>query len=100
MALFGRNSQADLQRQDRIQQWIRARSPFALFGGLFGILAVLDFFTPLGLAFGLLAIGLGIRGMYHLRRQPELLGARLCRAAIVLGALGFILSVAFVLVMY
>jgi hypothetical protein len=100
MALFGRHSQAELQRQERIQGWIRARSPFALFAGLFSTLSLLDFFTPLGPLCGITAIVLALRGRAHLRQRPDLLGHRLCRASLVLGALGFLAGVTFMLTMY
>lgn len=100
MALFGRHTAADLQRHARLAAWVRARSPLALFGVMFGTLAVLDFFTPLGVVFGLAAIVLGFRGLSDLRRQPQLAGHRLCRISIALGALGLIMSTTFIITMY
>lgn len=93
MALFGRESEADRQRAERVRQWVHARTPYALVGLACGLLAVVDSFTlVIGLAAGLAAIVLGIVALKQIERQPALLGRRLALAAIVLGAAGIVLS--------
>lgn len=95
MALFGRESDADQRRAERVRLWAQARSPQALFSVMLGLLAVVDFFTPIGFIGGVAAIVLGVRARRHIRLNPHLLGGRLAMAGIVLGAVGIVLSVAF-----
>jgi hypothetical protein len=101
MALFGRESAADEARARRIKAWAEARSPYALFSTLLGVLAVLDFFTVvLGMSLGTTAIVLGALGLRDLRRRPHLTGARLCRLGVVLGGLALIGSSVMACVFY
>ena len=93
MALFGRESEADRQRAERVRHWAQARTPYALVGLACGLLAVIDSFTlVIVIAAGVAAIVLGIVALKAIQRQPELLGRRLAVAAIVLGAFGVVLS--------
>ena len=95
MALFGRDSQADLQRIERVKHWTAARSPYALISLGAGLFAVVDFITlVLGIGGGLAAIAFGWRGLRDLRQHPHLLGRKLCIAGITLGIIGIVLSVA------
>jgi hypothetical protein len=96
MALFGRETAAEQQRAERIKAWVQARSPFALFSVMCGILAVFDFFTlVLGVMLGIIAIVLAVLGRREIRRKPELLGAKLCLTGALLGTLGLCLSLLF-----
>jgi len=93
MALFGRDSQADLQRIERVKAWTAARTPYALISFAAGLVAVVDCWTlVLGIAAGIAAIGFGVRGLRDLKEQPPLLGRRLCIAGIILGGCGLVLS--------
>ena len=101
MSLFGRETRAEQDRAERFGRWARARTPFAIFSGLFGILAVLDAFTILiGLTAGAAAIVLGVIGLRDLERRQSLLGRRLCYTGIVLGAAGISLSIIIWTVVY
>ncbi len=101
MALFGRESDADRQRAERVRSWIRARTPFSLFSCLFGIVSVLDAFTlVIGLSAGVVAIVLAVLGLRDLREQPDLRGRRLCYAGIALGLAGVAMSVIMWTVIY
>ena len=94
MALFGRETQADRARAERVRRWIQARSPYALLSALFGILAVIDSFTGiLGVFFGVAAIALAVKATRDLEARPELFGHRLCYLGYVLGALGIAIGV-------
>lgn len=89
MALFGRETRANVERAERYRVWAQARTPYALFGMLFGIISVLDSFTlVLGVPAGLLAVMLGWLARRDLQRNPEKLGHRLALGAIVLGCMG------------
>lgn len=94
MALFGRESEADRLRAERVRQWAQGQSPYALFSCLFGILAVLDAFTVvISLVTGPLAIGLGVWA-HRDPRIAERHGARwLPKVGMVLGCFGLILTV-------
>ena len=96
MALFGRETAGERQRVERLQTWMRARSPYALFSVLFGAVAALDFLTlVLGVALGSVALVLGAIGLRELKRKPELRGRRLCVTGMVLGGAGIVLSTVF-----
>jgi len=95
MALFGRDSQADLQRAQRFKAWFSQRTPYAILSAAAGLFSVVDFWTMvLGVIAGVAAIVLGTRGLKELREQPSLKGRRLCLAGITLGVLGLLLSLA------
>ena len=93
MAMFGRETEADRKRAERVRHWARARSPFALASMLFGIVALLDACTlVIGLGAGVLALVLGAMGLVDLSKRPHLLGRRLCQTGMILGALGVMAS--------
>ena len=70
-----------------------ARTPFALYSCMFGILAVLDFFTlVLGIGFGVGAIICAYLGLSDLQVHAQRMGGRLCVVGMVLGMLGILLS--------
>lgn len=96
MALFGRESEADQLRADRVRRWARRQSPYALFSCLFGVLAVLDAFTVvISVITGPLAIGLGLAAQRDTRVDPAH-GARwLPRTGIGLGVAGLVLTFLF-----
>jgi hypothetical protein len=94
MAFFGRETPADRARAERARQWFQARSPYALFSGMFGVLAIVDSFTGvLGVAFGIAAIVLAVKAIRELDARPELLGRRLCYLGYALGGLGVAIGV-------
>jgi hypothetical protein len=94
MGFLGRESDADRRRAESVRRWATARNPNALFATMFGILAVIDSITMvIGLASGVVAIVLAIRGRRQLQQHPEQKGERLCIAALCLGVLGIVLSV-------
>ncbi|MCE9592160.1 MAG: DUF4190 domain-containing protein [Planctomycetes bacterium] len=95
MALFGRESRADQERAERVRLWAQKRSPFALYSSMLGVIAVVDFFTPIGFIVGIAAVVLGIRGLKQIQREPALLGRRLAVVGITLGSLGVISSTIF-----
>jgi len=96
MGFLGRESDADRRRAEAVRRWARARNPNALFALMFAILAVVDSITMvIGLASGVAAIVLAIRGRRQLRTHPGQLGGRLCSAALWLGAVGIALSIIF-----
>ena len=96
MSLFGRETRAEHDRAERIGLWVRARTPFALFSGLFGIVSVLDAVTILiGLAAGAAAVVLGMLGLRDVARRRGLRGRRLCYAGMALGFVGIGLSIGF-----
>src|SRR5262245_42832514 len=98
MALFGKPSAADDQRAERAKIWVQQRSPFSIISVMFGVLAVLDFFTGVvGAAFAVAAIALALIGLNDLTRRPQMLGRRLCITGLVLGVLGLVLCIAFYL---
>jgi hypothetical protein len=99
MAFLGRESAADQQRADRIKAWVQARSPYALFALGFGVVAVFDFFTGLGVPLGIVAIVVGVLGLRDLRRRPELIGRRMCMTGITLGIVGVVLTIAWFLLL-
>ena len=93
MAFFGRESDADRDRAERIRHWAQSRSPYALASILFGIIAVLDAFTlVIGVAAGIMAVVLAGLGVADLNKQPHLIGRSLCKAGIVLGTIGILTS--------
>ncbi len=94
MSIFGRETRAEHDRAERIGRWVRARTPFAIFSGLFGVVSVLDAVTILiGLTAGTAAIVLGVLGLRDVTRRHGFLGTRLCYTGMVLGAAGIGLSV-------
>ena len=93
MGLFGKPSKADIRRSQRFKEWSRARSPYAIYSCVVGIVALLDFITPLGLIFGVVAIVLAVRGFRDIKERPQMLGRRLCYTGAVMGSVGFVLSV-------
>lgn len=93
MAMFGRETEADRDRAERIRDWAQARSPFALASMLFGLVALLDAFTlVIGLGAGVLALAMGAMGLVDLGKRPHLLGGRLCKTGMMLGGLGLMAS--------
>lgn len=95
MALFGRESDADAQRAQRVRDWVQRRSPFALVSGMLGVMAMLDSFTGvLGVALGAAAIVLAVRGLRDLKQRPHLVGRRLCCTGLALGSVGVLVGVA------
>ena len=76
-----------------MREWVQARSPYALASLLFGVLAMVDFCTPLAWVMGPAAIVLGVLGLRDLGRRSDLVGKRLCVAGIVCGAAGLTLSI-------
>ena len=101
MALFGRETHADRDRADRVRKWVQARTPYAMFSGLLGIVSVLDAFTlVIGLTAGAVAILLALMGLRDLKQRTSLLGQRLCYAGMCLGATGMGLSLVFWTVVY
>lgn len=93
MALFGRETEKDLRRAERIRTWAQARSPYTLFGFGAGILAVVDSITMvIGLFAGIAAIVLSIRGKQELGENDRLTGQRMNTAAFILGCIGIGLS--------
>lgn len=93
MALFGRDSPADLQRIERVKQWVAARTPWAIFSVAAGLLAIVDCWTlVIGIAAGIGAILCGVRGLRDLAEHPHLTGRRLCITGIILGGVGLLLS--------
>lgn len=93
MALFGRDSQADLQRIEAVKRWVAARTPWAIFSVAAGMLAIIDCWTLIiGIAAGIAAILCGIRGLGDLAQHPHLTGRRLCITGITLGSIGLLLS--------
>lgn len=95
MALFGRESHVERERAERVRLWVHARTPFALFSVMTGMLALIDFFTPLALPLGIAAMVLGWKGLNDIDRRPAMLGRRLCRAGMLLGGFGLLVSVIF-----
>lgn len=95
MALFGRESEKDARRAERIREWAQARSPYTLFAFGASILSVVDSITMvIGIAAGIAAIILSLRGRRDLQCNPELTGHRLNTAALVIGCIGVVLSCA------
>ncbi|MDP6059498.1 MAG: hypothetical protein QGH33_11430, partial [Pirellulaceae bacterium] len=79
MALFGRETHSDRDRADRVRKWVQARTPYAIFSGLLGIVSVLDAFTlVIGLTAGAVAIVLALMGLRDLEKRTSLLGRQLC----------------------
>ena len=94
MALFGRETQADIERAERIKAWLGARSPYALFAMMFGLLSVVDSLTMIiGFISGIVAIILSFLARSDIKANPGMLGLRLCNTALVLGILGVALSI-------
>jgi hypothetical protein len=94
MALFGRETQADLDRARRATDWLRARSGYSLVSVMMGIIAVVDSFTlVIGIIAGVIAIATGVRGLSECRRDPAMLGRRLAIAGVALGVTGLMLSI-------
>lgn len=101
MTFFGRETHADRDRADRVRKWVHARSPYAIFSGLFGIVSVLDAFTlVIGLMAGALAILLALMGLRDLGHRSSLLGRRLCYVGMCLGATGMSLSLILWIIVY
>ena len=95
MAFLGRDSLADLRRIERLKAWLSLRTPFGPLSVAAGIIAIVDCWTLiLGIAAGLAAIALGLRGFRDLREQPQLLGRKLCITGIILGVIGLVISFA------
>lgn len=94
MAMFGRESERDKQRAERVRSWVHARSPYAVVAPLMAALALVDICTPIGLVLGPVSIVVGVLGLRDLRRRPELVGHRLCYAAIIGGAVASLLAAA------
>lgn len=93
MAFLGRDSQTDLRRIERLRAWMSVRTPLGPISVAAGIIAIVDCWTlVLGIAAGIAAIALGVRGLRDLREQPQLLGLRLCVTGIGLGVLGLMMS--------
>ncbi len=93
MALFGRESEADRMRAERVRAWAQRQSPYALASGLFGVLAVLDAFTVvISLVAGPLAIGLGVYAHFDRRADAVRQARWLPRLGIGLGVLGLALT--------
>lgn len=93
MALFGRESEADRRRAERITRWLQARSPYALVSVAAGLLCVVDSFLMLvSLPAGVAAIVLAGLGWRDLARRPDKRGHRLCVAGATLGVLGITLA--------
>jgi hypothetical protein len=92
---FGRDTDSSTRRAERFRAFVHARSPFALIGACFGLLAVVDAITGvLGVVFGLTAIVLGSKGLADLSKRPHLVGRRLAVAAIVMGSIGLVVGAA------
>ena len=93
MALFGRESEAHMQRIERFKTWLDSRSKPALLSLCAGAFSVIEFWTMvLGLLAGIAAIALGIAGHRELHRSTTLDGRRLATGGIALGLLGIALS--------
>lgn len=96
MAFLGRESQAERDRIERIGQWVRARSGYAVASVPLGVVAVVDFFTMvLGVMLGVGAIVLGLLGLREVRQRPELLGRRMAVTGIALGCVALTLTTLF-----
>jgi hypothetical protein len=101
MGLFGRESQADVERIERISRWLRERHPFGLFSVLFGAIAVVDSFTLIiGATCGIIAIIVGSMGLRQIAQGDPRLGRRFCIAGIALGCVGVTLTIIMATVVY
>lgn len=84
--LLGRDTPGKKQRAEWAREFFATRSNYAIVAGLLGVFAPVDgAIFPL---FSLAAITLGIIGLTHIKRQPELLGKRLCFLGMVGGVIG------------
>lgn len=101
MALFGRESEADQLRADRVRQWAQRQSPYALFSCLFGVLAVLDAFTVvITVIAGPLAIGLGLCARRDGRIDHRKSAGWLPWLGMVLGGVGLVFTAALWYLLY
>jgi len=101
MGLFGRESQADVERIERLSKWLRERHPFGLFSVLFGAVSVVDAFTLIiGAACGVIAIVVGTLGLRQIAQGDGRLGRRFCITGITLGCIGVTLTIIMGTVVY
>ncbi|MBL1217168.1 MAG: DUF4190 domain-containing protein [Planctomycetes bacterium] len=89
--MFGRERPGKDERAERARLWVQARSPYAIVAGLLGVAAPIDglIFFPLSIA----AVIVGVIGLVHIKRQPNLRGRWLCIVGIVGGVIGITLAV-------
>lgn len=101
MGLFGKESSRDVARADAFKAWITARPGMAVVSLCLGVVSMLDAVTVIiGIGAGIAAVITGYRGLAQIKREPALLGNRLCVTGMVLGVLGIALSLILWLVVY
>ncbi len=95
MAMFGRESQAKLERAESFRVWAQGKSPYALISPMLGVMSLVDAVTMvIGVVLGVAAVLTGLRGFGDLREKPHLSGGRLCVTGIGLGCCGLLASTA------
>lgn len=89
MVLFGRDTVGQRVRAESCKAWVASHSPYSIFSGMCGVLAVLDSFTVvIGMVLGVSAVVTGLAGVRDLSRRPHLRGRRLCWTGMALGGAG------------